>query len=225
MFKSKAMKALIAGLTAKQTAAQTLINKEGVTAAELTAASDEIATIQAKIKAQEQVVNPQIAQLNKDYSRRVKETTASFDAELESLEKLKEKTQKLIDKNIVEGKGYVVEAKAQAAKGHKIYERRWKAKIKAAKKELESLKKELLFCGTKSGRDVDKFKECNLKLQAGKSVNTPVVADCDIQYECRIVYKQEMNPELLDEAVKKSSYRNEDYHTIYYGEIVNCYMK
>lgn len=53
MFKSKAMKALIADLAAKQAAAQTLINKDGVTAAELAAASDEIATIQAKIKAQE----------------------------------------------------------------------------------------------------------------------------------------------------------------------------
>jgi HK97 family phage major capsid protein len=53
MFKSKAMKALIADLAAKQSAAQALMNKEGVTADELTAATNEIATIQAKIKAQE----------------------------------------------------------------------------------------------------------------------------------------------------------------------------
>lgn len=53
MFKSKAMKALLSDLAAKQTAAQTLMNKEGVTAAELSAATNEIATIQAKIKTQE----------------------------------------------------------------------------------------------------------------------------------------------------------------------------
>lgn len=89
----------------------------------------------------------------------------------------------------------------------------------------ENLKKELLYCGTKSGRDVDKFQQCNLKLEDGKSVGVPIIADCDIHYECKVVYKQEMNPELLDVSIKKSSYRDEDYHTIYYGEIVNCYMK
>jgi flavin reductase (DIM6/NTAB) family NADH-FMN oxidoreductase RutF len=88
-----------------------------------------------------------------------------------------------------------------------------------------NLKKELLYCGTKSGRDVDKFQQCNLKLEDGKSVGTPIIADCDIHYECKVVYKQAMNPELLDESIKKSSYRDGDYHTIYYGEIVNCYVK
>ncbi len=53
MFKSKAMKALIADLAAKQSAAQSLMNKEGVTVAELTASSAGIDTINAKIKTQE----------------------------------------------------------------------------------------------------------------------------------------------------------------------------
>ncbi len=51
--KSKALKALFTDLAAKQNGAQALMNKEGVTAAELTAASAEIDTIKAKIKTQE----------------------------------------------------------------------------------------------------------------------------------------------------------------------------
>jgi hypothetical protein len=97
----------------------------------------------AKIKAQHQIVTPQIAQLNKAYSRKIKETSEGFDAELERLAKLEDKTNKFIEKNIEDGKGYVAEAKAQASKGHKIYEQRWKKKVKAAKKELEGLRKEL----------------------------------------------------------------------------------
>lgn len=87
----------------------------------------------------------------------------------------------------------------------------------------ENLKEVLAYCGSKSGRNVDKFKECNLTLKDGKSVSTPVIADCELHYECKIVYKQDMNPELLSEDIKKSSYKAGDYHTIYYGEIVDCY--
>jgi hypothetical protein len=96
----------------------------------------------AKIKAQEELVNPQIAKLNKDYNRKIKELTESFDKELESLEKLKVKTQKSIENNEGEIKLYQRNAKAQASKKHAIYEKRWKQKIKQIEKELKDLKKE-----------------------------------------------------------------------------------
>lgn len=88
-----------------------------------------------------------------------------------------------------------------------------------------NLKKPLAFYGSKSGRDINKYEQCPLTLEAGKSVSTPVIGDCELHYECKIVYKQEMNPNLLTEEIKKSSYKNDDYHTLYYGEIVNCYKK
>ena len=50
----------------------------------------------AKIKAQQEFINPQIAKLNKEYSRKIKDLTESFDKELESLQKLKAKTEKFI---------------------------------------------------------------------------------------------------------------------------------
>lgn len=87
------------------------------------------------------------------------------------------------------------------------------------------LKKELGICGTKSGRDIDKFKECNLTLKEGKVVNTPVIGECDMHYECKIVYKQEMDPNFLCEDIKNSSYKNGDYHVLYYGEIVDWYFE
>ncbi len=97
----------------------------------------------AKIKAQEQIVNPQIAKLNKDYTHKMKAVEESFDHELESLQKLKTKTIQFIRRNQEETKKYISEAKAHAAKGHKVYEKRWKEKIRKAQKELNGLKKEI----------------------------------------------------------------------------------
>lgn len=89
----------------------------------------------------------------------------------------------------------------------------------------KKLKNELMVCGSKSGRDIDKFKECNLTLDKSKKVDTPVIAECDLFYECKIVYKQEMDTKLLSEDIVKNSYENGDYHILYYGEIVETYIK
>lgn len=88
----------------------------------------------------------------------------------------------------------------------------------------KDLKKALALCGTKSGRDMDKFKEANLTAEAGKVLGTPVVGECDLHYECKIVYQQGMEPALLDPAIKKLAYPKQDYHVVYYGEIVACYV-
>lgn len=89
----------------------------------------------------------------------------------------------------------------------------------------DDLKEALAFYGTKSGRDMNKYEIFPLAIEPGKSVSTPIVSDCKLHYECRVVYKQDMNPELISDSVKESNYKNGDYHTIYYGEIVDCYVK
>ena len=87
------------------------------------------------------------------------------------------------------------------------------------------LKDALNVCGTKSGRDMDKFKECSLKTEKGQAVDTPIISDCDIHIECKTVYRQGMGAENLDDGIKESCYPKEDYHEIYYGEIVAAYRK
>ena len=89
----------------------------------------------------------------------------------------------------------------------------------------KKLNHELMICGSKSGRDINKFKECNLTIKKSKKVDTPIIALCDLFYECRIVYKQEMDPKLLLNDIVKSSYEKGDYHILYYGEILETYIK
>ena len=84
------------------------------------------------------------------------------------------------------------------------------------------LGEELAFCGTKSGRDFDKFKELNLSTTPGKRTNSPIISGCDLHLECRIVYKQPMDVAGMGDAVKAVYNGSEDYHVFYYGEIVSC---
>ncbi len=89
----------------------------------------------------------------------------------------------------------------------------------------DGLKKELALCGSKSGRDIDKFRECALEAVEGTVINTPVIGQCDLHYECKVVFKQEMNPEHLDIEYDGKWYGKKDYHMLYFGEIVACYLK
>ena len=79
-----------------------------------------------------------------------------------------------------------------------------------------------MYCGTKSGRDVDKFSTCNLKTKAGLEVTSPVIETAGIHFECKIIYKSAMDPALLDAALD-SLYPEKDYHTLYFGEILAAY--
>lgn len=86
------------------------------------------------------------------------------------------------------------------------------------------LKKELAYCGTKSGRDVNKFKECNLTIVEAQKISTPVIGECELHYECKIVYQQAMEPATLAEEIRNRNYPNNDYHVLYFGEIKDSYL-
>ncbi len=86
------------------------------------------------------------------------------------------------------------------------------------------LKKELAFCGTKSRRDYDKIKECNLTLVPGRKVKTPIIKECDMHYECRVNYIQAMEPTNIPKDILKRYYSKNNYHVVYYGEILDSYL-
>ena len=51
----------------------------------------------------------------------------------------------------------------------------------------EEMKEEVLYCGTHSGRAVDKLKESRLKVMPAKKVKTPLIDKCNVNLECRVV--------------------------------------
>jgi flavin reductase (DIM6/NTAB) family NADH-FMN oxidoreductase RutF len=85
-----------------------------------------------------------------------------------------------------------------------------------------TMKEELAFCGSRSGRDVDKFAEINLRTKRAKKVPVPLLADCAVAYECRVVARTRLVPDgMLDEGIRAKYYPRGDLHTLFFGEVVS----
>ncbi len=48
-----------------------------------------------------------------------------------------------------------------------------------------SMMNAVVFCGTKSGRDYDKFSECHLTATEAIHVGSPMIQECPINIECK----------------------------------------
>ena len=85
----------------------------------------------------------------------------------------------------------------------------------------EKHRKILEFCGTKSGRNVDKIKETGLL--PVKGVTGAVYFDqARLVLECRKIYYQDLDPQkFLDSEIHKN-YPINDYHRMYIGEVLRC---
>ncbi|MCQ2441513.1 MAG: flavin reductase family protein [Oscillospiraceae bacterium] len=90
----------------------------------------------------------------------------------------------------------------------------------------EDYRDALRFCGSKSGRDVNKFTACNLTV-TGAECGAPYVAESELVLVCKKQYAQPMAPEFLTEgdAIDKRWYPANDWHTMYIGQIVEVYVK
>jgi len=87
---------------------------------------------------------------------------------------------------------------------------------------LVDARRELELCGSQSGRHIDKIERSGLSLQPGFKIKTPAIDIPGIHFECRIVYKSPMDPaQLID--LYKHLYPEQDFHTMYFGDIVSCY--
>lgn len=71
----------------------------------------------------------------------------------------------------------------------------------------EDLAEATLFCGTRSGRDVDKFKEMKLTPLKGTHVKAPLIQECVANLECRLAGQMTSGD-----------------HTIFVGEILAVWV-
>lgn len=95
-------------------------------------------------------------------------------------------------------------------------------------------KKNLGFCGTRTGRDIDKIAEMGLTLEEANCVSVPAIKELPLTLECKVIYKQKQDDTKITEENKDKFYpqdvessfhgANKDYHTAYYGEIVSAYI-
>jgi flavin reductase (DIM6/NTAB) family NADH-FMN oxidoreductase RutF len=76
------------------------------------------------------------------------------------------------------------------------------------------------FCGSRSGRDCDKFAEAHLTAAAALRVKSPVIEECVLHYECRVVHSNDLMPKAMDKGMLDSLYASGDYHRFFFGEIL-----
>ena len=89
----------------------------------------------------------------------------------------------------------------------------------------EEHRKALALCGARSGRDIDKRRECGFTVAAGAG-NAPYFEEAELVLVCRKLYWQDMDPaHFLDPGIDGKWYPDQDYHRIYIGEIVECLKK
>ncbi len=87
----------------------------------------------------------------------------------------------------------------------------------------EALREWVGFCGSRSGRTVDKFAAYNISISRGQLVEAVTIDACPIVYECRVIHYNDVIPAHLDPAVEATSYGGKDYHRLYYGEILGTF--
>jgi len=76
------------------------------------------------------------------------------------------------------------------------------------------------LCGTKSGRDIDKFAAQGHSYSMAEKAPVPLIDGCPLAYVCRVVHHNDVIPANLDPEIDARVYGDHDYHRIYFGEIL-----
>ena len=88
----------------------------------------------------------------------------------------------------------------------------------------------LSICGTRSGRDMDKFAELGLTPEDPETISVPGIRQLPLTLECKVIYRQDQDPDAINEENTKRYYpipegwEKGDYHTAYYGQITAAYV-
>lgn len=82
------------------------------------------------------------------------------------------------------------------------------------------------LCGTKSGREIDKIKECGLTLRYGAG-NAPFFDEAEWVLVCKKAYVQDLQPDCVLDREHILPYYGEQggWHRMYVGEVVEAYIK
>ena len=94
--------------------------------------------------------------------------------------------------------------------------------------------KVLGFCGSKSGRDVDKISQMQLTLEESLEISVPGIREFPLTLECRVLYEQDQDLGSIPAPILDRYYpqnvegsfpgSNRDHHVAFYGEIVSAYI-
>jgi len=85
----------------------------------------------------------------------------------------------------------------------------------------------LAFCGSMSGRDVDKVEKAGLRLAPAKKIETPILEACGLHYECEIIARTQQTRADFGRGaadVLEKYYAEGDHHLVVHGRLVAAYV-
>ena len=88
----------------------------------------------------------------------------------------------------------------------------------------EEYRKALSLCGSKSGRDIDKVKECGFTVKTAEC-GAPYFEQAELVLVCRKRFAQALDAKNIPQEIREKWYPEKDYHTLYIGEIVEVLQK
>jgi flavin reductase (DIM6/NTAB) family NADH-FMN oxidoreductase RutF len=77
----------------------------------------------------------------------------------------------------------------------------------------QDLKSQTYYCGTRSGRDVDKFNETGLTPHPARRLRSPVIVECVAHMECTVVKAVETGDKILFVGEVVEAYADESIAT------------
>lgn len=83
----------------------------------------------------------------------------------------------------------------------------------------DKYKRILSYCGTHSGKNVDKISETGLNVVSDKA---PYFNEAKLVLICKKIYTDYIDPNFFEDSNIQKNYENKDYHKIFVGEIVKC---
>ncbi len=83
----------------------------------------------------------------------------------------------------------------------------------------ESYRGALELCGSRSGRDLDKWRAAGLEKVPGETVAVPRVAQAELSFECRVLASMNVTPTRFLEPSLEEFYPEKDYHRVFLGEV------
>mgnify|MGYP006293584801 CR=1 FL=1 len=78
------------------------------------------------------------------------------------------------------------------------------------------------FCGTRSGRDYDKFQECDITPHESADITSPGIEECGVIWECDVMYHSDIDTDRMIPELTQMSYPGGDIHRVYYGLVKRC---
>lgn len=88
---------------------------------------------------------------------------------------------------------------------------------------VKDMRNEIALCDHISGFFVNKFEELRLHPKRARTVDAYVLGECGLIVECKVAAQFDLSQDTVAPWINDDMYAGKDFHTLFIGEVVDCY--